>query len=69
MPKKAPHLKKTQDMKAYQKEWERKNRSCKARGVKHSGIGKQACWSDIHVIKGLEIKKAEPGKPFIVDFD
>ena len=53
----------------YQREWERKNRSCAARGVKHSGRGLPACYADIPKIKKLVVKKCEPGKPFLITFD
>jgi len=61
------YMNKTADMRAYRKQWERDNRSCKARGVKHSGQGKPPCWSDIP--KTLVVKRAEEGKPFLVTFD
>lgn len=61
------YMNKTADMRAYRKQWERDNRSCKARGVKHSGQGKPPCWSDIP--KTLVVKRAEKDKPFLVTFD
>ena len=63
------YMKKTADIRAYRKQWERDNRSCKARGVKHSGQGKPPCWSDNLPSKTLVVKKAEKDKPFLVTFD
>ena len=38
---------KTENIKEYRKQWERDNRSCAARGVKHSGKGLPACYTDL----------------------
>jgi hypothetical protein len=58
-------------MKLYRREWERKNRSCAARGVKHSGKGLPACYLDIEKSKpqGLVIKRAPKDNLFKVTFD
>ena len=49
-----------QKVRDYQKQWERDNRSVKAR---QKGIYRRP-W-----IGKFEVKKAEPGKPFLVCFD
>jgi hypothetical protein len=61
---------KTENIKEYRKQWERENRSCKARGVKHSGIGLPACYGDLPKIpKTLVIKRAPKDNLFKVTFD
>jgi len=60
-------VKKTENIKEYRKQWERNNRSCKARGVKHSGKGLPACYSDIP--KTLVVKRAPKDNLFKVTFD
>jgi len=58
-------------MKLYRRKWERENRSCAARGVKHSGKGLPACYLDIEKSKpqGLVIKRAPKDNLFKVTFD
>jgi len=57
-------------MKLYRRNWERENRSCAARGVKHSGKGLPAKYLDIEKPpKGLVVKKAPKDNLFKVTFD
>ena len=60
-------VKKTENIKEYRKQWERNNRSCAARGVKHSGKGLPPCYGDIP--KSLVVKHAPADNLFKVTFD
>ncbi len=57
-------------MKLYRRKWERENRSCAARGVKHSGRGLPAKYLDIEKpSQTLIVKKAPKDNLFKVTFD